>query len=66
MILVAELLSGPGYVAVALLLLEKNDDAYQADEPGDNGSARELKIGSEGQKHWSGLPWVDGTDGIRF
>ena len=52
MILAAVLLSGLGYVAGALLLLEKDDDTYQADEPRDNGNARELKIGSVGQKHW--------------
>ena len=51
MILAAVLLSGLGYVAGALLLLEKDDDTYQADEPRDNGNARELKIGSVGQKH---------------
>ena len=51
MILAAEPLSALGYVAVALLLLGKDDDAYQADQPGDNGNARELKIGSVGQKH---------------
>src|ERR1700722_9325943 len=51
MILAAVLLGGMGYVAVALLLPQKDGDARQADEPGDNGNARELKIGSIGQKH---------------
>src|SRR6185437_6110193 len=58
MILAAESISGPSYVAVALLLLEKDDDAYQADEPGDNGNARELEIGSVGQKHRSRFPSI--------
>ena len=67
MILAAVLLSGLGYVAGALLLLEKDDDTYQADEPRDNGNARELKVGSVGQKHWGRFRrWVDGTDGIRY
>jgi hypothetical protein len=48
MILAAELLSGLGYVAVALLLPEEDGDACQADEPGDNRNARELEIGSVG------------------
>ncbi|HSY27861.1 MAG TPA: hypothetical protein VK832_10190, partial [Burkholderiaceae bacterium] len=52
MVLAAVLLGGMGYVAVALLLPQEDGNACQADEHGDHGTARELKIGSIGQKHW--------------